>query len=247
MKKREWFEESDFWERLYPFIFPLERLERGDEEVENILQLTGLTSGRVLDLCCGPGRHAVALARSGFQVTAVDLTSFLLKKGEELALREGLTIEWVQEDMRRFTRDNTYDLVVNLFTSFGFFEEEEDNRRVITNIYQSLREGGVFILEMMGKEILAHHYQKTRSRLSNDRLFIERNEIMDGWRQVRNHWILVKDGITEEYRFNLWLYSSGEISSLLKEIGFKEIQIFGDLEGGPYNIEARRLIIKASK
>lgn len=244
----EWFKEEDFWESCYPFLFPPERLENGTFEVESILTLTGISKGEALDLCCGPGRHAIALAQSGFQVTAVDITPFLLEKGVELGRSKGLEIEWVREDMKSFKQKNRYHLVINLFTSFGFFENEEENRTVLSNIYDSLREGGVAVFEMMGKEVLAQHYQETQSkRLSDGSLFIQRNEIIDSWRRVKNQWILIKDGTTREYHFHLWLYSATEMAWMLEEIGFSEVEIFGDLEGAPYDVKAKRLIVMAKK
>ena len=74
----EWFEDAAFWETFYPIMFPEERYEAAAEEVDNIVALTGVQEGRVLDLCCGPGRHTVELAKRGFQVTGVDRTPFRL-------------------------------------------------------------------------------------------------------------------------------------------------------------------------
>jgi len=74
----EWFADESLWKDLYPFTFPESAFAVADEQVEKILRLTGVGSGTVLDLCCGPGRHAVALAKRGFAVTAVDRTAFLL-------------------------------------------------------------------------------------------------------------------------------------------------------------------------
>jgi 2-polyprenyl-3-methyl-5-hydroxy-6-metoxy-1,4-benzoquinol methylase len=72
--------------------------------------------GTVLDLCCGPGRHAVELARRGFQVTGVDACGFLLDRAAEHAARANLTADWVKQDMRRLLRPEAFDLACNLFT-----------------------------------------------------------------------------------------------------------------------------------
>jgi len=74
----EWFADESIWKDLYPFTFPESAFAVGDEQVEKILRLTGVGRGKVLDLCCGPGRHTVALAKRGVAVTAVDRTRFLL-------------------------------------------------------------------------------------------------------------------------------------------------------------------------
>lgn len=100
----EWFENERFWVDLYPFLFPEEKFQTAVEEIEKIIALTGFQGKRVLDLCCGPGRHTVVLAKKGYTVTAVDRSPFLLIKAQELAQAEGVSVEWVLEDMRNFVR-----------------------------------------------------------------------------------------------------------------------------------------------
>jgi SAM-dependent methyltransferase len=98
----EWFENEDFWRSFYGYMFSAERFAAAPDEVARILALTKCSGGNMLDLCCGPGRHSVEFAKSGFQVTGVDKSAFLLEKAREHASRAGASIEWVQEDMRNF-------------------------------------------------------------------------------------------------------------------------------------------------
>ena len=120
--KPSWFEDDAFWELTYPFLFPEDPLAAAETEVGGLRKLVGAPFERVLDLCCGPGRHSVYLARQGAKVTGVDRSSFLLGKARALAEAEGVKVEWVQEDMRTFARPQAFDLVFNLCTSFGYFE-----------------------------------------------------------------------------------------------------------------------------
>ena len=136
----EWFADEAFWETLYPFLFPQERFEAADEQVEKILRLVEFAGRDVLDLCCGPGRHSVALARRGLAVTGVDRSPFLLAKAKERALAAEVTVNWVAEDMRRFVRPKAFDLALSLFTSFGYFPDPEDDLRVLRNIRANLRD-----------------------------------------------------------------------------------------------------------
>ena len=78
-----WFEDESFWEKLDPFMFPDQRFEIADEQIEKLLGLVGFSGSTVLDLACGPGRHSIALAKQGLQVTGVDLSSFLLERARE--------------------------------------------------------------------------------------------------------------------------------------------------------------------
>jgi Methylase involved in ubiquinone/menaquinone biosynthesis len=138
----EWFENESFWEDFYTVLFPDELFEQAEEEIEKILDLIDHPVSSVLDLCCGPGRFAGLLAREGYQVTGVDRTPFLL----EIAKREYADageVEWVLSDMREFVRKESYDLVLNLYTSFGYFKDPAEDLLVLKNISQSLRQGGV--------------------------------------------------------------------------------------------------------
>jgi SAM-dependent methyltransferase len=160
----EWFADESIWKDLYPFTFPESAFAVGDEQVEKILRLTGVRGGKALDLCCGPGRHSVALAKRGFAVTAVDRTRFLLEHARARAAQANLSVEFVLEDMRRFSRPATFDLIINLFTSFGYFEDQADDVRVLEIVRENLRPSGVFVLEMVSKERLARQFQATTSR-----------------------------------------------------------------------------------
>ena len=130
----EWFEDETLWRELYPYVFPADRVAAAPAQVTQILALAGIDGGAVLDLCCGPGRHSLEFARRGFTVTGVDRSPFLLERAREKADAAALTVEWVLDDMRQFQRPAAFDLACNLFTSFGYFEHEEDNLRVLRNI-----------------------------------------------------------------------------------------------------------------
>src|SRR5262245_54666126 len=140
----EWFEDESLWRELYPGMFPEERFRMGEEEVAKIIHLAGMAQRpdlAVLDLCCGPGRHAVPLARRGLAVTAVDRTRFLLDHARERARLAGLAIDFVEADMREFLRPAAFDLALSLFTSFGYFAARDEDLRSEehTSELQSLR------------------------------------------------------------------------------------------------------------
>jgi SAM-dependent methyltransferase len=239
----EWFADESIWKYLYPFHFPETAFAAAEEQVEKILRLTGLGVGKVLDLCCGPGRHAVALAKRGFAVTAVDRTRFLLEQARARAAQASLSIEFVLEDMRRFSRPATFDLILNFFTSFGYFDEQADDFRVLERVRQNLRPGGIFVLEMVSKERLARSFQATTStELANGDLLFERHEIVDDWTRVRNRWTLVRAGTTRTFDFTHRIYSGREMKDLLTKAGLADVRLYGDLDGGSYGFEAKRLI-----
>ena len=169
-----WFEDENFWDKLYPFMFPEQNFAIAADEVEAILDLAGIEEGCVLDLACGPGRHVTALAKRGFRVTGVDLSYALLQKARSRARAAQVEIEWVQQDMRRFVRPEAFDLAISIFTSFGYFDDRRDDLKVLRNVHKSLRHGAILVMDMMGKECLARGFLPTTSEeLADGRLRVE--------------------------------------------------------------------------
>ena len=247
MSSNEWFADEEFWIASYPFMFPDRRVEAAEREVEQILALTGRPVGAVLDLACGPGRHAVALARRGFAVTGVDRSTFLLGKARSRAKELGLEIEWVHDDMRAIRRPATFDLALSLFTSFGFFRDDADNQQVLDNVAESLKASGVFVLDMLGKEIIARGYMPTGTTEFPDGLVVQRRRVAGDWSRMENEWILLEDGRARSFHFHHWIYSGREIEWMFRKAGFAEVRVLGGLDGTPYGPEAKRLVVVGTK
>jgi len=244
----EWFENEDFWRDFYSYMFPPERFSAAKEEVTRILALAQCSGGGLLDLCCGPGRHAVEFAQCGFRVTGVDRSPFLLDRGREHASKAGASIEWVTEDMRTFVRPAAFDLACNLFTSFGYFKDEQDDLRVLRNIHQSLKKTGVLVIEALGKERLARTWLNTIStELADGSLMVQRPQLRDDCCRVHSDWILIKDGRSRSFSFEHTVYSGRELKDRLLSCGFEQVQLFGDLQGSAYDLEAKRLVAVARK
>jgi len=244
----EWFEDESFWSGLYPHMFPQSRMEKAEVDADHIIALTGVSGGRLLDLCCGPGRFSTAFARRGFMVTGVDSTDCLLRTARSRAQAEDISVEWVSMDMRSFRRKGYFHLAINMFTSFGYFSSHSDNLRVLLNLRESLRPGGTVLLEMMGKEVLASIFSPvTLTEVGDGNMLVQKHSVEDGWRRIVNDWILLsEDGVERRWRFSHWVYSASELESMLLEAGFGNISFYGDLEGSPYDTTAGRLVAVAS-
>jgi SAM-dependent methyltransferase len=245
----EWFADETFWEEMYPHMFSEERLKTSETEVEKIFELLNFQGGHVLDLCCGPGRHTVVMAKKGCTVTAVDKTPFLLKRGMQKASEEGVEAEWVEEDMRYFVRPETYDLVLNMLTSLGYFDDKQEDILVLENIYQNLKPGGMCAFDMMGKEVLARNFYPTVSdKLSNGNILIQRLKVFDEWSRLHNERILVRpNGQATSFTFNQTIYSGQEIKERLLQVGFKKVKLYGNVHGDEYGPDAKRLVVLAWK
>lgn len=242
-----WHEEDSFWETMP--MFSQDSWDRAHSEVDSVLALLEIEPpAAVLDLCCGVGRHSLELARRGFRVTGVDRTASYLKSARAMAKAEGLAVDFVQADMRDFTRPASFEAAINLFTSFGYFEDQEQDLQVLINVCQSLRHGGRLILEMMGKEILARIFlPRDWQELPDGSFFLQERTISQAWSWMENRWILIKDGQTSEHKISHRIYDGTGLQALLIKAGFESIALYGGLSGAPYDQEARRLVAVAQK
>lgn len=248
IQKKIWYEDESFWKAFAPALFNQERLDVTTEEIDHVVKLLALKKGaKILDLCCGIGRHSLELARRGYQVVGIDLTEEYLASARRQAESEDLDVRFVRNDMRRFCQIESFDVVLNMFTAFGYFEVPAENKRVLINIYCSLRKGGTLILDMIGKEVLARIYQERDWHEDNGRIFLRECKMKQNWSWADNRWIVLENGKTREFKFGHRIYSAVEINDLLKECGFSSVSIYGDLEGADYDNNAKRLIAVARK
>jgi SAM-dependent methyltransferase len=244
----EWFADESLWRDLYPFTFTEERLRAGSAEVDQILSLVGVEPAGlgVLDLCCGPGRHAVPLASRGARVTGVDRTRFHLDLARERARLAGVDVELIEADMREFRRPAAFDLALSLFTSFGYFEARDEDLQVLRNVRASLKTPGALVIDVMGKEWLARNFWSTRSRsLPDGTVLVDRSTVIDDWTRIENHGILIRGGRAREFRVRLSVYSGLELRDRLLQAGFATVQLHGGLDGQPYDLDAARLVAVA--
>jgi len=245
----DWFDDDIFWKETAHKMFNARAWEMAPQQVADVLARTGLEPPiRVLDLPCGPGRHSLEFARAGYQVTGVDRTAQYLEEARQHAEEAGLSIEFVQADMRDFSRPESYDLAINLFTSFGYFEDQADDVKVLANFYASLRPGGVLVMDLMGKENLARVFRPRDWQEEEDgTLVLEERKVTRNWTWIENRWILVRDGQRRDFSLSHRLYSAAELEHLLALVGFDPIDFYGDLAGALYDHEARRLVAVAHK
>ena len=228
--------EQSPWEQIGPVMFDARRFAEAPTEVELVLALLEVDPpAAILDLGCGPGRHLLELARRGYRVTGVDATASFLETAWRSARSEGLSVELVHEDMRRFVRAESFDAVISMATSFGYFDDPEDDRGVLVNVSRSLRREGVVLMELMGKEVVARTLKSRDWSQEQSAFLLTEQRVRDDWSWVDNRLIFLADGVQHEFVLSHRLYSASELASVLSAAGFSSVQAYGDLTGSPYD------------
>jgi SAM-dependent methyltransferase len=245
----EWFDDDSFWTAFEGYMFSRERVAAAPAEVDGMIAMLKIApKARVLDLCCGPGRHCVEFARRGYAVTGVDRTRAYLEQARAAAARENLACEFVESDMRAFSRAATFDAAINFFTAFGYFDDPADDLKVARNLCDSLKPGGRMLVDVNGKENLARKFsERGWNRLQDGTLVLEERELLDGWRRIKTRWILISGTERRESTHVLRLYSGSELAALLERAGFSQVALYGSLKATPYDQNAQRLIAVAVK
>lgn len=213
--------------RTLPRSLPRQTLR----EVRFIVEKLGVQRGaRVLDLCCGAGRHTVELASKGFDMVGVDLSMFLLKRALDSATKRKLSIKFVHGDMRKLTFRSIFDAVFNVQTSFGYFDDLT-NFKVLQSIYASLKPGGVFLIETLNRDFIMDDMPLRMFWMGDGCKVLEESDVdpLSGVLKVKRS-IVLDDQSRPPYEqvMNIRLYSAAEMRQLLKRAGFNVIELVGD-------------------
>lgn len=231
-----WFEDW-FASELYFLTYG----HRNDDDARLLFELILRTTGifppaRVLDLPCGPGRHSVLFARQGFRVTAADLSPLMIQKAREKAEQEKVEIEFVQEDIRKFSSELKFDLTLNLFTSFGYFDDDEENFGIIRKMSQLTISGGWFVLDYVNPYYIRKNLIPETSSNAGEYTIVQKRNI-EGKRIVKQ--IEVKRGEQREcFKESVAMYSNQEITSCLQDNEFTIVCVCGDYPGNHFDSEA---------
>ena len=241
-QKYEWFRDwfnSPYYHLLY--------FHRDEQEAHKFLdalvkELKPDASDHLLDLACGTGRHSIYLNSLGFRVTGLDLSS---RNIEEARLSENERLSFFRHDMRE-PLDGEYSHIFNLFTSFGYFPTRREHVLTLSNIYNGLKPGGIFVLDYLNApfvidNLIAHN------RTQIDGVQFDMIRRLNGMFIEKD--IQITDGeVTQFYQEKVRAFDEAELRDLLTEAGFQIEEIWGDYELRPYVAESSgRMILKCRK
>lgn len=246
---------KQWYEKWFSDRFYLELYQHRDEEdarwIINLIQrtLNISTKSRVLDIACGSGRHSLELARRGFDVTGFDLSGFLISeavKNLNESKEKKLKVKFLRKDMRNFNFRNSFDVALNIFTSFGYFDNDEENFKVFENVSSSLKQKGYFVFDYLNKIFLENNLKKISRATIKGVTVIQKRKLENGF-VIKD--IFLKSGKQEKnFTEILKLYSHKEFISAFNNAGLKKIKIYGDYFGNEFDEhKSQRLIIFARK
>ena len=200
--------------------------------------------GDLLDVPCGYGRHSLALARAGYRVVGVDRSQALLDE----ARRRAGGARWpklVAADYRRLPfGDERFDAALNLFTSLGYLGDEEDTR-VLGEIRRVLRPGARLVIEIMHRDWLVRRFVAQDWRLMGEgRLLLEQRTFDPAGGMAQTTQTLIDGaGQRESRSWSARVYSATELLAMLERAGFADARCLGDLDGAPFRIDTRLVIV----
>jgi len=248
MSSANWW--ADFFDAQYLLEYePLFSLERDRKEVARLIDVLGLPSGaRILDVPCGQGRHSHLLAEAGFDVDGFDYSAELLERARERGISSRL--RYRRGDMRSLPGSWTsrYDAVVNLFTSFGFFAEPTDDRRVLAEFARVLRPGGLLVWHGANRDgvmarFLARDWWQTKdgTLVAQERSY----DSLSGILSVNAVW--AGNGRSGDRTHRIRLYTPTRLAELCAEVGLVVEQAFDSFRDRPLARTSSEMMLVARK
>ncbi len=237
----EWFEQ--WFGEEYLHLYPHRDDEDAVRAISLVATLAPLGGTRVLDLACGSGRHAAHLAANGAMVVGFDLSMPLLSRAKH---RDSPTQNLVRGDMRLLPfRDASFDLVLNLFTSFGYFADDRQHLAVIAGAAQTLVPRGKFILDYLNANLIRTALVPLEERNAGSRRFVIKRRLIEDGRYVVKEIHLTDDGRSFVERVRL--FSVDELTTMIEHAGLTVTQRFGDYDGKPLAAGTPRVILVAER
>ena len=244
MNKKEWFGEW-FDSPYYHILYKHRDYNEAQQFIDKLADFLDISSDhKILDLACGKGRHSIYLNKKGYDVVGVDLSAQNILHAKEF---ENDRLHFDIHDMREPFAYQNFDFVVNLFTSFGYFDTKEEHLKAIKSVSDSLRSGGTFILDFLNTYRVVHELEpnftkrigeidfKISKHLSPDDYIIKDIEFKD-------------QGKVHHFQEKVKALRRKDFLSFFDESGLKLVSIFGDYNLNPYQAESSpRMIFQVVK
>lgn len=246
--------DKQWYETAFGEDYLLRYSHRDEDEARETIKLFHQASGieppaRILDLGCGSGRHSITLARHGYDIVGFDLSAAQLTRGRH-RLSPHSHVHFVRGQMRYLPfAQNAFHAVVNLFTTFGYYETDEQNAGVVAEVQRVLKPRGYFFFDFLNKPYVEANLEARSERQLDDGLtFVECRNIVEATQRVEKTSILIHpDGRREERFESVRLFSREELEAIFDTHGLAIRWEYGDYDGKNWTMQSPRLILLAQK
>jgi ubiquinone/menaquinone biosynthesis C-methylase UbiE len=218
-----------------------------DADVELIWPLLGLSPGtRVLDLACGHGRIANRLAERGAEVFGLDASELFLQRAREEASEAGLDVAFTKGDMRSLPwPDETFDCVISWFTSFGYFEDD-DNQHVLAEAHRVLRPTGKLLIENNNLVELLPRWLPSVVMERDGDFAVDRSRFDPTTGRASTERVTVREDRVRRFTFSVRMFVAVELRDWLHRAGFTDVDFYGP-DGEPLTAASRRMVTVAHR
>lgn len=234
---------ADWWQSLFNSVYlktdgdVVENDANTLREVDLLVDAACLEpNDRILDLCCGQGRHVLELARRGFRhVTGLDRSRYLVRLARQRAKKLGFPASFHEGDARRFRLPAaSFNCVAIMGNSFGYFEQEEDDKAVLRSARRVLKPRGYLVIDLADGDWMRHHYDPRTWEWIDANHFVcrERSLASDGERLISREVVVhAERGVIVDQFYAERLYNKDRIKELLEECGFENVQVRAAVDG----------------
>jgi len=240
--KKPWF--AEWFDENYLEVYRHRNTEEAIRHTELIINTLNLQkTASILDLCCGDGRYSIIFKEKGYRIMGLDLSEILVRRARE----KDPDLMLVIGDMRHIP--GHFDLILSLFTSFGYFETDSENKQVLQTISDSLNSNGILWLDYLNPEFLCKNLVSENHFCLPDSLEIVEKRRIENNRIIKDI-SLVRTGCTTGkkcYRESVRLYPKEELESMFLQTGFDIIHRFGDYHGNEWTPGSERTILAGRK
>lgn len=244
----EWYRKffSDLYPRICQSIFPEVETLKEVGFIEEILELPA--SAKILDLCSGHGRHAIELAKRGYFVVCQDLNEKLLQIAEKRAKELGVRILTICKDMREIPFENEFDGIINMWTSFGYLENDEEDFEVLRQIAKALNSSGKFLIDLDNQAWVFQHFEEGQEYKFGQLKVFETSQLEIGGGRIRKRLVLLeKNKKAGEMELVIRIYTLKELEQMLTSVGLQIKKVYGGFEKDKYSNYAPRMIVLSQK
>jgi ubiquinone/menaquinone biosynthesis C-methylase UbiE len=245
--------QTEWWYDFFPEFTPVfgnYSVKQTNAQVRYIISKLNLKPGdKLLDCPCGVGRLAIPLARKGIRVTGVDFADYYLDKLASKAKRGGLKVRLICSDMRKIEFQREFDAAINVWTSFGYFEKESDNKLVLKRYFRALKPGGSVVLNLINRDWIIRHYEKSSwfETRKKDVLVCEEHVLDLAKSRSVGTWHFIRDGVKHSRDISMRVYSLHELIAMLESVGFIDIESCGSVKHEPVTSDTSHMWVIGCK